>query len=155
MRFEYPESLNVKPNSPDSVSQKSTPKQRRNAILAIACAAIIQVVGQLLIKQGASQLGESPSLLQTLIGMFTILPLFSGYACYGLFTVIMVLALKHAELSVLYPIMSLTYVWLPLISVFWLGEAINAPIIAGIAVITLGVAVLGRGEKTEKTEKTA
>jgi drug/metabolite transporter (DMT)-like permease len=67
----------------------------------------------------------------------------------------MVLALKHAELSVLYPIMSLTYVWLPLISVFWLGEAINAPIIAGIAVITLGVAVLGRGEKTEKTEKTA
>lgn len=145
--FEYPESLNAKPNSAVSVSHQSTPQQRRNAILAIACAAIIQVIGQLLIKRGAAQLGEDPSLLQTLIGMFTIPALFAGYACYGLFTVIMVLALKHAELSLLYPIMSMTYVWLPVISVLWLGEPINTQIIAGIAVITLGVAVLGRGEK--------
>lgn len=86
-------------------------------------------------------------MLQTAIGMVTIPHLFAGYACYGLFTVIMVLALKHAELSLLYPIMALTYVWLPLISVLWLGEPINATIIGGIGVITLGVAVLGRGEK--------
>lgn len=147
--------MNAKPKSPDLVSAPSTPQQRRYAILAIACAAVIQVMGQLLIKKGASQLGETATLLQTLIGMFTILPLFLGYACYGLFTVIMVLALKHAELSVLYPIMSMTYVWLPLISVLWLGEPINGPIIAGIAVITLGVAVLGRGEKTTRGEKAA
>lgn len=129
-------------------SSKSTPQQRRKAILAIAAAAIIQVLGQLLIKTGAAQLGPNPSMLQTAIGMITIPSLFAGYACYGIFTIIMVLALKHAELSVIYPIMSMTYVWLPLVSVLWLGEAINSPIIAGIAVITMGVAVLGLGEKS-------
>jgi multidrug transporter EmrE-like cation transporter len=141
--------LNAKPNSPDSVSQKppSTPRQRRNAIIAIACAAIIQVIGQLLIKQGSKELAENATMIETAIGMITIPYLFAGYACYGLFTVIMVLALKHAELSLLYPIMSMTYVWLPLISVLWLGEPINMTIIAGIMVITAGIAVLGKGEK--------
>ena len=132
---------------PKLPSSQSTPKQRRKAIFAIAAAAIIQVVGQILIKNGAAQLGANPSILHTAIGMVTIPSLFAGYACYGLFTVIMVLALKHAELSLLYPIMSMTYVWLPVISVLWLGESINAMIMVGIGVITMGVAVLGRGEK--------
>jgi multidrug transporter EmrE-like cation transporter len=139
--------LNPKPNHPDPVSPKSTPRQRRNAVIAIACAAIIQVIGQLLIKRGSADLGENATLVQTAIGMIAIPYLFAGYACYGLFTVIMVLALKHAELSLLYPIMSMTYVWLPLISVLWLGEPINMTIIAGIMVITTGIAVLGKGEK--------
>ncbi len=86
-------------------------------------------------------------MIETAIGMITIPYLFAGYACYGLFTVIMVLALKHAELSLLYPIMSMTYVWLPLISVLWLGEPINMTIIGGIMVITCGIMVLGKGEK--------
>lgn len=129
-------------------STSSTSQQRRKAIYAIAAAAIIQVIGQLLIKRGAAQLGPDPTMFTTALGMLTIPSLFAGYACYALFTVIMVLALKHAELSLLYPIMAMTYVWLPLISVLWFGEAINVPIIAGIVVITMGVAVLGRGEKS-------
>lgn len=105
------------------------------------------MIGQLLIKRGSALLGDNASLIETAIGMITIPWLFAGYACYGLFTVIMVLALKHAELSLLYPIMSMTYVWLPLISVLWLGEPINMTIIGGIMVITAGIAVLGKGEK--------
>lgn len=123
----------------------STPRQRRNALLAVACATLIQVAGQLLIKQGAARLGASPTLLESAIGMITIPQLFLGYALYGVFTVVMVFALKHGELSMLYPIMALSYVWVTVVSVLWLNEPVNVAEIAGVAVIVLGVAVLGRG----------
>ena len=126
---------------------ESTPAQRRNALIMVACATLIQLVAQLLIKQGASQLGANPTLIQSALGMFTVLPLFSGYALYGLFTVVMVFALKHGELSMLYPVMALSYVWVAIVSVVWLKEPINAAEIAGIAAIVGGVAVLGRGDK--------
>jgi multidrug transporter EmrE-like cation transporter len=123
----------------------STPRQRRNALLAVACATLIQVAGQLLIKQGAARLGASPTLLESAIGMITVPQLFLGYALYGVFTVVMVFALKHGELSMLYPIMALSYVWVTVVSVLWLNEPVNVAEIAGVAVIVLGVAVLGRG----------
>lgn len=112
----------------------------------MACATLIQVAGQLLIKQGAAQLGASPTLLDSALGMVTIPHLFFGYTLYGLFTVIMVFALRHGELSMLYPIMALSYVWVTVVSVLWLGEPVNLAEMAGVAVIVIGVAVLGRGE---------
>ena len=116
-------------------------------MLMVAAATLIQDVGQLLIKQGTEQLPGEPTLVQTAIGMITILPLFLGYACYGLFTVIMVLALRHGELSMTFPILALNYVWVAGASAVWLGESLNAAKIAGVAVIVTGVAILGRGEK--------
>ena len=116
-------------------------------MIAIACATIIQVIGQLLIKRGTAELGPSPSLVETALGMVTILPLFLGYAMYGLFTVIMVFALRHGELSMLYPIIALTYVWVTLLSYFLLREPPNVYKNIGITTIVIGVAVLGRGGK--------
>jgi drug/metabolite transporter (DMT)-like permease len=126
---------------------ESTPKQRRNALIAIACATFIQVIGQLLIKRGTAELAPNPTLIQTAMGMVTILPLFMGYAMYGLFTVIMVFALRHGELSMLYPIMALSYVWVTIVSIIWLNEPVNAAEMLGVLVIVGGVAVLGLGEK--------
>ncbi len=124
-----------------------TPAQRRNALIAVAGATVIQVFGQLLIKEGTDHLPVDPSLLQTLVGMFTILPLFAGYACYGLFTVVMVLALRHAELSMTFPIIALSYVWVAAASTVLRDESMNAFKIAGVAAIVCGVAILGLGER--------
>jgi drug/metabolite transporter (DMT)-like permease len=128
-------------------ASKSTPAQRRNALIAVACATIIQTIAQLLIKQGTASLGENPTLLDALRGMFTVLPLFGGYALYGLFTVIMVFALRHGELSMLYPTMALSFVWVTIVSAVWLHEPINVMEVLGIASIIGGVALLGRGNK--------
>ncbi|MEO8100023.1 MAG: hypothetical protein ABI811_20150 [Acidobacteriota bacterium] len=124
-----------------------TVQQRRTALIAVSAATIIQVMGQMLIKSGADLLPDSPTLMQTAVGMFTILPLFCGYALYGLFTVIMVFALRHGELSLLYPIMALSYVWVAVVSVVFRHEPISMTQIAGITTIVIGVAVLGRGSK--------
>lgn len=142
-RFRYPRDLTATQPTPSS-----TPKQRRSALIAVGFATVIQVVAQLLIKEGTDLLPPDPTLAQTAVGMFTILPLFAGYACYGLFTVVMVLALRHGELSMTFPILALSYVWVAAASAVLRNESMNAMKIAGVAVIVGGVAILGLGNKS-------
>ena len=92
----------------------------------------------MLIKTGMSHF--SPHLL----ALATNLPLIAGYALYGINTLMMVLALKNGEMSMLYPIIALTYVWTTLASYTVLGEPSNVYKNLGIVTIVLGVAVIGR-----------
>ena len=103
---------------------------------------------QVLIKLGAAALGPHPTLAQTALGILTTPPLFAGYALYGFFTILMVLALRHGELSLLYPVIALTYVWVTILSIVVFHETMNAFKIAGILVIMSGVAILGRGQNS-------
>ncbi len=80
----------------------------------------------------------------------TNLPLFSGYALYGVSTVLMVLALRDGELSMLYPIIALTYVWVTLLSYALLHEPANIYKNVGILTIVIGVAVLGRKPRARR-----
>ncbi len=81
------------------------------------------------------------------LAVLTNLPLMSGLALYGVSTVLLVLALREGELSLLYPVISLTYAWVTVLSVVWLGEHIDVYKTAGIVVIIAGVALLGRERK--------
>lgn len=59
----------------------------------------------------------------------------------------MVYALRHGELSILYPIIALTFVWVSILSAMIFHEVMGPMKIAGIAVIVCGVAVLGWGSR--------
>ncbi|HUA18490.1 MAG TPA: hypothetical protein VMB25_07075 [Bryobacteraceae bacterium] len=120
------------------------PAKRRQAVLTVIGCTLLVAVAQYLIKIGANQLSHA-GLLGTLIGIFTILPLFAGYALYGVFTVLFVAALRHGELSILYPLISLSYVWVTITAVLAFHEAMHPLKIVGIALIIAGVAVLGYG----------
>lgn len=108
---------------------------------------MLGAAAQILIKSGADALGAHASLLHTAIGILTIPSLFFGYTLYGIYTVVLILALRRGELSVLYPVIALTFVWVTIASVLVFHEQMNAPKLAGIAIIMAGVAVLGRGGK--------
>jgi drug/metabolite transporter (DMT)-like permease len=56
-----------------------------------------------------------------------------------------VYALRHGELSILYPLIALGYVWTTITAVVVLHESMNAYKIVGLLVIICGVAVLGWG----------
>jgi drug/metabolite transporter (DMT)-like permease len=118
-------------------------KRRRAVLIVIACT-LIGATAQVLIKLGAAHL-EHTGLVATAIGIFTIPTLFAGYFLYGIFTVLLVYALRDAELSILYPVIALSYVWVTLASVLIFHETMNLPKALGVAIIVLGVAVLGRG----------
>jgi drug/metabolite transporter (DMT)-like permease len=118
-------------------------KRRRAVFIVVACT-LIGALAQVLIKLGAAHL-EHTGLIATALGIFTIPTLFAGYCLYGIFTVLLVFALRDAELSILYPVIALSYVWVTLASVMVFHESMNLPKAVGLAIIVLGVAVLGRG----------
>jgi len=118
-------------------------KRRRAVFIVVACT-LIGALAQVLIKLGAAHL-EHTGLIATALGIFTIPTLFAGYCLYGVFTVLLVFALRDAELSILYPVIALSYVWVTLASVMVFHESMNLPKAIGLAIIVLGVAVLGRG----------
>jgi multidrug transporter EmrE-like cation transporter len=120
-----------------AVIPQSDPRARRNSFLLVFACTILGTVAQLLIKTGMNHF--SPHLL----ALVTNLPLIAGYTIYGINTLLMVLALKNGEMSMLYPIIALTYVWTTLASYTLLGEPSNAYKNLGIVTIVLGVAVMG------------
>ena len=64
---------------------------------------------------------------------------------YGISTLLLVLALKDGELSLLYPVIALTYVWVTALSFLIFHDHINPWKLLGIVFIVAGVAVLGKG----------
>lgn len=109
----------------------------------------IGAAAQLLMKSGGNQLaGRS---LAELAGDPTLvlgnLPLIAGYVLYGCTTILFVMALRSGELSLLYPIIALTYVWVTVLSFAVLRESINGWKIAGILIIIAGVSSIGRDGK--------
>lgn len=111
----------------------------------VFCCTLIGAAAQVLIKTGAGSLGDHPSLIKTGIAILTTPQLFAGYSLYGASMVLLVLALRHGELSALYPVIALTFVWVTILSVMVFHEQLNAAKLAGIAIIAIGVATLGLG----------
>jgi len=116
------------------------PPVRRQPVLLVFCCTILGAAAQVLMKTGANRMTHAG-----VFGMLTNLPLMAGYCLYGLSTVLLVLALKDGELSLLYPVIALTYVWVTALSFLIFHDAINPFKLVGIALIVTGVAVLGKG----------
>ena len=117
-------------------------KRRRSFILVFLCT-LVGAAAQMLIKTGAATVTR-PGFFGAIVAMLTNPPLFAGYCLYGFNTILMVLALRDGELSIVYPVIALTYVWVTLLSVWVFHEPMNVFKAVGITVIVAGVAVLGR-----------
>ncbi len=111
--------------------------RRRSVLLVFACT-VLGAAAQLLMKVGMTHFAPNVT------AILTNYTLIAGYALYGINTLLLVLALREGELSMLYPIIALTYVWVTLLSYLLLHETPNLYKNSGIAIIVVGVAVLGR-----------
>jgi len=118
------------------------PALNRQSVILVFCCTLLGAAAQILMKMGANKL-DHPTLIQMAMN----LPLMAGYSLYGISTLLLVLALRKAQLSVLYPIISLTYVWVTILSVMIFGDSMNVYKITGLAIIIGGVSVLGLGGK--------
>ncbi len=118
------------------------------------CCTLIGALAQILLKTGTQQLGARVTLGQVAhdpslffkfsLGILTNPSMFFGYLLLGVNTGLVALALKGRELSRLYPIIALTYVWVTFLSMFVLpGEHLNVFRSVGIASIVTGVSILG------------
>lgn len=121
------------------------PNQKVHSLALVFCCTLIGAIAQLLIKSGAQKIGQEPSLWATARSLAINLPLMGGLCLYGLSAILLVLALRHAELSMIYPVIALTFVWVTILSAVVFGESMTLYKIAGIASIVAGVALLGIG----------
>jgi multidrug transporter EmrE-like cation transporter len=109
----------------------------------VFCCTLLGAAAQILMKHGAGGVTH-PGALGVLMAMFTNLPLLAGYCLYGISTVLLVLALRDGELSLMYPVIALTYVWVTVLSLVLFRETVNPYKLTGITIIVIGVGVLGR-----------
>jgi drug/metabolite transporter (DMT)-like permease len=114
------------------------------AMLAVLLCTFINAASQVFLKLGTASLGEHPTMAATAVGIITKPLLFAGYALLAVSTVLFVLALRKGELSLLYPVLTLGYVWVTALSVVFFHDSMNVLKAAGIAVIISGVAILGK-----------
>jgi multidrug transporter EmrE-like cation transporter len=105
----------------------------------VVLATIVGSFGPLFLKKGSGRASFN------LFDQFRNHNLLLGFILYGVSTVIFIPALKGGELSVLYPITSLSYIWVSLISVRWLGERMNWMKWLGVVSIVIGVSIIGFG----------
>ena len=110
-----------------------------HSVLLVSMCTVIGAGAQVLLKIGASQI-PSANPINILLNPY----LFTGYALYGMSTILLILALRKGHLSLLYPVISLTYVWVTILSVLIFHEAVNPYKGVGLAIIVAGVGILGR-----------
>ena len=106
--------------------------QLRAIILSLICA-LLGSIGQTFFKLGSRKIAGN--LLSWIFNWQIIL----GMCLYGLSAILFILALKGGKLSILYPVIASSYIWVTLISKYFLKEQINYFNWIGISLIICGV----------------
>jgi drug/metabolite transporter (DMT)-like permease len=75
-----------------------------------------------------------------------------GFIFYALGAALMILAFRYGELSVLHPMLSVSYVLAIVVGYFTLQEPVTVTKVGGVAVIFLGMVFLGLSSRREKHE---
>lgn len=104
----------------------------------VILATLVGSFGPILLKKASHEIKFNFSALKNknLVG---------GVFLYGIATVIFIPALRGGELSILYPLVSVTYIWVSLLSVRFLNEKMNFKKWLGIFLIIVGVSLIGIG----------
>ena len=107
------------------------------SIILVTIASIIAAYGLVLLKKGADKL-RLKTLLQN---KYLVL----GAIIYGTSTALYIISLRGGELSILYPLASTTYIWIAIFSQKLLKEKMNKHKWLGIALILIGMSLIGIG----------
>ena len=128
--------------------------------MVIGCT-IFAAAAQIMLKFGAGH--PQPALIPAepatwmpfalaLLGNF---PLVAGYVLSGFNAMLLILALRDGELSVLYPLYSLSYVWVIALSMYFFHDHLNTWKTCGVLLIMIGVGFLGKASAPESVTGSA
>lgn len=107
------------------------------AIGLVLTATLIGAFGPILLKKGSDAFGLS---VRALLRNYNII---GGVFLYGLSSLLFIPALRGGDLSILYPFVSINYVWVSLLSIKFLNERMNKLKWLGVVLIIGGVSLIG------------
>jgi len=116
-------------------------KTKASAILLMFICTGLTSFAQIFYKKGAAFLAFD---FMKLITNYNII---IGLFLYMIGAIIMIIALKGGEVSVLYPIIATSYIWVSLLSIFFFNDNMNPYRWAGVFSILFGVSFIGLGGK--------
>ncbi len=73
--------------------------------------------------------------------------LIGGMILYAIGGILMIISFRGGELSVLYPIIATSYIWVSFLSIWFLHEGMGALKWIGIASIIIGIIFIGFGSR--------
>jgi len=116
---------------------------KRWAIGLVVVCTLFTSFAQIFYKFGADMLSFD------LISIITNWPIIIGIILYGTAAILLIVALKAGEVSVLYPIIATSYIWVSLLSMFFFGEVINLYKWVGMIFIFFGVILVAKGGRKD------
>lgn len=113
-------------------------------VLLMLFATLVGAVGSVYLKKGAAKFHVSlkQGLLRPISDLLKNTNIITGVILYLLGTILFLYLLRSQELSVLYPMTSLSYIFVAIFSAFILKERINAYKLIGISLIIFGVVLV-------------
>jgi undecaprenyl phosphate-alpha-L-ara4N flippase subunit ArnE len=114
------------------------------AILVVVACTFFTSFGSLFIKKGVDKFSFS------IAGLLDSYMVFVGLFFYFIGFILLTVAFKHGELSVLFPFVSLSFVWVAVLSSTLLGEQVTMTGILGVCSIVLGVVLIGVSSRQDK-----
>ena len=112
-----------------------------SSMLLVLLASFIGSFGAVFLKWGAGRLHRH---WKSLIFNWR---LAAGVGFYLLSSFFFVLGLRHGELTILYPMVSLGYLWTMLWSCIFFGERVTRNKFLGIGLVLAGIVVLNLGNR--------
>ena len=111
------------------------------AILLVLFTTLLTSSAQILYKLGSTNLTFS------IVDLLKNYYLIAGFIIYAIGGTLMIISFRGGEVSVLYPIIAMSYIWVSLLSVKFLGEVMNKFKWIGVAGIIIGIVLIGFGSK--------
>ena len=84
------------------------------------------------------------------MALITNYPLIIGMSLYVIGAFLMIIAFRGGDVTVLYPIIATSYIWVSIISIVFLHETMNTFKWAGIFTIIVGIVLVSYGSKDKK-----
>ena len=111
-----------------------------SSMLLVLLASFIGSFGAVFLKMGSAKLVDGLSQIVNY-------RLAAGVALYLLSTCFFIVAIRNGELTVLYPLVSLGYVWTMLWSKLFFKEPLTRQKFLGLFLILVGVSFIGMGNR--------
>lgn len=107
----------------------------------------LSAAAQTAFKSGVNRLDLAPDagVMQQAMAFLTSPFVLTGLALYGVGTLLWLSALRHADLSLVYPFVSISFVMVSISGIVFLNEPVQAQRVIGLALIIAGLLVMSRG----------
>lgn len=99
------------------------------------------------------KLASDPATHLSLISVLLDPWLWLGLALYGVGFILLNIAFHGGEVSVLYPIIATSYIWVAIISYYFFGEVLHTLKVLGILAIVIGVALISGASSSSNSNE--